>query len=162
MISVWSLVMKASSMHPKKWTYQLEKWPPLLSKQSFFSMGINESSDKDDIVRVGAIILAFFCSALLLWASGSPLWLVGNQSLGRFAFSIVENNKSNGHSENLTISQEYCDIFKGSWVYDESYNLYSGDQCPYSSSAFNCQKNGRGDFEYSKWRWQPLDCDIPR
>ncbi|KAL2507554.1 Protein trichome birefringence-like 6 [Forsythia ovata] len=55
-----------------------------------------------------------------------------------------------------------CDITKGRWVFDESYPLYTNISCPFIDEGFNCLANGRLDKDYMKWRWQPLDCDIPR
>ncbi|KAF3436546.1 hypothetical protein FNV43_RR23638 [Rhamnella rubrinervis] len=52
--------------------------------------------------------------------------------------------------------------FKGRWVYDESYPLYTNSSCPFIDEGFNCQGNGRSDQNYIKWRWQPQDCEIPR
>ncbi|WVZ05626.1 hypothetical protein V8G54_018972 [Vigna mungo] len=57
---------------------------------------------------------------------------------------------------------EGCDLTKGYWVFDESYALYSKDSCPFIDEGFDCVGNGRLDRDYSKWRWQPKDCDIPR
>lgn len=58
--------------------------------------------------------------------------------------------------------QTECDLFTGSWVYDESYVLYLPGECPFSSADFNCQRNGRKDAKYPRWRWQPRDCDLAR
>ncbi|XP_057822421.1 protein trichome birefringence-like 6 isoform X2 [Cryptomeria japonica] len=55
-----------------------------------------------------------------------------------------------------------CDLYSGKWVYDESYPLYPAGECPYMSADFNCQGNERQDTEYTKWRWQPSQCDLPR
>ncbi|KAF7804925.1 protein trichome birefringence-like 6 [Senna tora] len=55
-----------------------------------------------------------------------------------------------------------CDLTKGSWVFDESYPLYSKDSCPFIDEGFDCEGNGRLDRSYLKWRWQPQDCDLPR
>ncbi|GAB4836283.1 Protein trichome birefringence-like 36 [Ancistrocladus abbreviatus] len=54
-----------------------------------------------------------------------------------------------------------CDFTEGKWLYDESYPLYDSS-CPYLSSAVTCQKNGRPDSDYEKWRWKPNGCSIPR
>ncbi|MBA0822400.1 hypothetical protein Goarm_019205 [Gossypium armourianum] len=34
--------------------------------------------------------------------------------------------------------------------------------CPYLDRQFSCVKNGRLDFDYHHWEWQPEDCDLPR
>ncbi|GMH11580.1 hypothetical protein Nepgr_013421 [Nepenthes gracilis] len=54
-----------------------------------------------------------------------------------------------------------CDLTVGKWVYDESYPLYD-PTCPYLSSGVTCQRNGRPDSDYQKWRWNPSSCSIPR
>ncbi|RDX91310.1 Protein trichome birefringence-like 6, partial [Mucuna pruriens] len=55
-----------------------------------------------------------------------------------------------------------CDLTKGYWVFDESYPLYAKDLCPFIDEGFDCEGNGRLDRNYSKWRWQPKGCDLPR
>lgn len=54
-----------------------------------------------------------------------------------------------------------CDFSDGKWVYDLSYPLYDSS-CPYLSTPVTCQKNGRPDSDYEKWRWKPHGCSIPR
>lgn len=55
-----------------------------------------------------------------------------------------------------------CALWKGRWVFDESYPLYTNQSCPFIDEGFDCGGNGRLDKDYMKWRWQPQDCDIPR
>ncbi|CAA6654141.1 unnamed protein product [Spirodela intermedia] len=55
-----------------------------------------------------------------------------------------------------------CDLFKGKWVWDESYPLYNSTDCPFIDGGFRCEENGRPDNNYTKWRWQPAHCDMPR
>ncbi|WOH08450.1 hypothetical protein DCAR_0727891 [Daucus carota subsp. sativus] len=55
-----------------------------------------------------------------------------------------------------------CDVFEGGWVWDESYPLYQSRDCKFLDEGFRCSENGRPDFFYTKWRWQPKACELPR
>ncbi|KAK8711579.1 hypothetical protein V6N13_146857 [Hibiscus sabdariffa] len=55
-----------------------------------------------------------------------------------------------------------CDIYDGQWVWDFKYPLYQSQDCPFVDSGFRCLENGRPDIYYTKWRWQPDGCDLPR
>ncbi|XP_009412789.2 protein trichome birefringence-like 11 [Musa acuminata AAA Group] len=55
-----------------------------------------------------------------------------------------------------------CDWFEGEWVWDEGYPLYESVDCPFLDEGFRCSENGRPDRMYTKWRWQPAGCDLPR
>ncbi|KAL0371326.1 UNVERIFIED_CONTAM: protein trichome birefringence-like 11 [Sesamum angustifolium] len=62
----------------------------------------------------------------------------------------------------LEVGEGGCDIFQGNWVWDESYPLYQPQECMFLDVGFRCTENGRGDNFYTKWRWQPKDCNLPR
>ncbi|OMO74305.1 hypothetical protein COLO4_26628 [Corchorus olitorius] len=55
-----------------------------------------------------------------------------------------------------------CDVFDGDWVWDEKYPLYESKDCSFLDEGFRCTENGRPDLFYTKWRWQPKHCNLPR
>ncbi|XP_058100742.1 protein trichome birefringence-like 31 [Magnolia sinica] len=56
-----------------------------------------------------------------------------------------------------------CDVFDGRWVLDDvSRPLYKEESCPYLTKQVTCQRNGRPDSLYQKWRWEPYACELPR
>uniref|UniRef100_A0A2P2K6N4 Uncharacterized protein n=2 Tax=Rhizophora mucronata TaxID=61149 RepID=A0A2P2K6N4_RHIMU len=62
----------------------------------------------------------------------------------------------------LTEEGGACDVFDGDWVWDESYPLYQSKDCSFLDGGFRCTENGRPDLLYTKWRWQPKHCNLPR
>ncbi|KZV43149.1 protein trichome birefringence-like 43 [Dorcoceras hygrometricum] len=64
---------------------------------------------------------------------------------------------------NSKILEKGCDIFRGNWVYDDSYPLYDSSRCSFIERQFDCKRNGRPDQDYLKYRWRPDDgCVLPR
>lgn len=52
--------------------------------------------------------------------------------------------------------------YDGRWVWDDNYPLYESPDCPFIDSGFRFLENGRPDSFYTKWRWQPKACNLPR
>jgi len=77
------------------------------------------------------------------------LWLVG------------DDDPLNALQTRRERREERCDYSVGKWTFDETYPLYDSS-CPYLSSALSCQRNGRPDSYYQKWRWIPKACSLPR
>ena len=65
---------------------------------------------------------------------------------------VLKNSSSRSRNDDkVGFLENDCDIFDGNWVWDESYQ---SEDCMFS--------NGRPDNFYTKWRWQPKDCNLPR
>ncbi|KAK9672991.1 hypothetical protein RND81_12G139100 [Saponaria officinalis] len=103
--------------------------------------------------------------------NSSTTWSTLTSNL--FSITNSTQNRSSSHEASSPVIQvEYesgnltgptsCDMFDGSWVYDEHDPVYKPGSCPFVGNSFNCFKSGRPDFGYFKYRWQPFGCDIPR
>lgn len=78
---------------------------------------------------------------------------------------LQKNNSGSGKDlrvEFLGDKGGECDVFDGDWVWDDSYPLYHSNGCPFLDEGFRCTENGRPDLFYTKWRWQPRNCNLPR
>ncbi|KAJ9171945.1 hypothetical protein P3X46_015241 [Hevea brasiliensis] len=76
--------------------------------------------------------------------------------------SSAELDTDNGRPGFLDKRGDGCDIFYGNWIWDDSYPLYQSKDCSFMDGGFRCLENGRPDSFYTKWRWQPNQCDLPR
>ncbi|KAI3679319.1 hypothetical protein L2E82_51451 [Cichorium intybus] len=74
---------------------------------------------------------------------------------------LIYQAHGNGEGRRRRRSNE-CNLFKGSWIMDPSYPIYNGSECPFVEPGLNCQKNGRTDTMYLKFRWQPHRCSLAR
>ena len=72
------------------------------------------------------------------------------------ALLSATNNNAYGRNDHK------CDLFQGSWVYDESYPMYDSTKCPHIRKEYDCVKYGRPNLDYLKFRWQPSHCSLPR
>ncbi|XP_020238782.1 protein trichome birefringence-like 10 [Cajanus cajan] len=125
-------------------------------------------------------VLAFFFVAILFLACFFYLDFNGLRSratttildLG-FSSSSASSSASASASVSVSVSTsapvqflshdgDNCDVFDGNWVWDETYPLYRSANCSFLDQGFRCSENGRPDTFYTKWRWQPKDCNLPR
>ncbi|KAM1055684.1 hypothetical protein ACFX13_029885 [Malus domestica] len=109
--------------------------------------------------------MALFCSQ----SAGSCLTilcLVLVQCHSAIIYSM-RNHHHNFHPHRTApmfqTNQSSCALFAGNWVQDDSYPMYQSSECPLIiDPEFNCQMYGRPDSDYLKYRWRPLNCELPR
>lgn len=89
------------------------------------------------------------------------IWSQSNSYVIPFVLVVVvvfHNQQAKG----ISTSSAECDMFKGRWVLDHTYPLYDPATCRFLEHEFTCQRNGRPDLLYTKYRWQPLYCNLVR
>lgn len=88
-------------------------------------------------------------------------WRISSAAL---LLSLKNHHRSHSHSNGplFQSNRSTCQLFTGTWVRDDSYPMYQYSDCPFIDPEFNCQLYGRPDSGYLKYRWQPLNCELPR
>jgi len=77
--------------------------------------------------------------------------------------SLRNHHKNHQHRRPMIqTNQSSCALFAGTWVRDDTYPVYQSSNCPIIDPQFNCQMYGRPDSDYLKYRWEPLNCQLPR
>ncbi|KAG0454738.1 hypothetical protein HPP92_023687 [Vanilla planifolia] len=80
------------------------------------------------------------------------------------SFPKSSQHQTRHEKEFASVFDNGCNVFDGRWVLEEpsSRPLYTEDTCPYLTRQVTCRRNGRPDFLYQKWRWEPRGCHLPR
>ncbi|KAG9142756.1 hypothetical protein Leryth_005516 [Lithospermum erythrorhizon] len=88
--------------------------------------------------------------------------VINISSPSSFSSSIVKEEVVIKKVNFLEEGGNSCDIFDGNWMWDATYPLYKSKECKFLDEGFRCSENHRPDDFYTKWRWEPKDCYLPR
>ncbi|KAG6509359.1 hypothetical protein ZIOFF_027345 [Zingiber officinale] len=109
---------------------------------------------------LGFLVLTALLFVLLLYFAHMEYgwgWISRGEGGLRRSVTVV-----GGGGRGRSLDGGECDWFEGEWVWDERYPLYGSKDCAFMDVGFRCSENGRSDQFYTKWRWQPARCSLPR
>lgn len=111
---------------------------------------------------VSAAVFLLLLLACYLFAGGARVpEAVSGGGGGGWRIGLGMMRVRSGNLSNYEFGKD-CDLFEGEWVWDENYPLYDSRDCEFLDEGFRCSENGRPDRLYTKWRWQPARCNLPR
>lgn len=149
-----------SNNHSKQCAFQTNDYMQTMHQNTTEEyIGLEELGGLKMVLKAWEILYKFhhLIGLLLVAFTAAALYLARDNSWN--AISVLVAIKQ---IQRLAIAPR-CDYFSGSWVYDNvSYPLYKESQCSFIENAFACERQGREDFDYQKWRWQPHQCNLPR
>lgn len=124
------------------------------------------------IVSTAVFLLLLFSCLFYAINNGVPVpsgggWPQNSRGLGMLGTRSINSSGSRSSSDvdvdvDVEVDTGDCDLFQGEWVWDERYPLYDSRDCAFLDEGFRCSENGRPDRFYTKWRWQPSRCNLPR
>ncbi|KAL5097327.1 hypothetical protein RYX36_001654 [Vicia faba] len=110
------------------------------------------------LVVVGFFLVFVITTCCVFYLNFKEFGISGQ--LKRFSWSREHEDSS--RVDFIGEKGDECDLFEGNWVWDEKYPLYQSKDCKFLDLGFRCSENGRPDLFYTKWRWQPKHCNLPR
>ncbi|XP_058002990.1 protein trichome birefringence-like 3 isoform X1 [Hevea brasiliensis] len=115
-------------------------------------------------VSIITIVICGFAFLALLYAETSRSFFKLKSCPRRHAAKKSRDNlKSFELDDRFEFDPEECTVNTGKWVFNKSLEpFYTDRSCPYLDRQVSCVKNGRRDFDYRRWEWQPDDCTLPR
>ncbi|KAK9078439.1 hypothetical protein SSX86_002496 [Deinandra increscens subsp. villosa] len=113
-------------------------------------------------ITVGVILGFFYLDYRNVVTGGSFRFYKESGRFRWLKFGGYSTTQSRKRFDFLSGDGDGCDVFDGDWSWDERYPLYQSKDCRFLDEGFRCNENGRRDLLYTKWRWQPKDCNLPR
>ncbi|XP_057473056.1 protein trichome birefringence-like 11 [Actinidia eriantha] len=120
------------------------------------------TSSEPSISGIGFCFVSVFFILCFFYLDYRTVTRGGLHSTLTTSFGLNGSLGQNQRPGFLEVGGDGCDVFYGNWVWDDSYPLYKSQDCLFLDEGFRCSENGRSDNFYTKWRWQPRNCNLPR
>ncbi|CAN0856568.1 Protein trichome birefringence-like 11 [Linum grandiflorum] len=141
----------------------MAKNPPQEEHESMHSFGFCNKLKRFRLYEPSVGVLGFFLVTLCLILCF--FYLDYRQVIGRLYRVPTKSERFMWMQERVDFLEQGgngCNVFDGDWVWDDDYPLYQSKDCSFLDEGFRCKENGRPDLFYTKWRWQPKQCNLPR